>query len=60
MRTTDILKEVAQAHNCIANIPVSGDNVILMANAITALRSLAGELQKEIAEEDSGWKEPDG
>lgn len=50
MSYTDILREVVQAHNCIAGIPVSGDNAILMANALTVLRGLVSELQKE----DSG------
>lgn len=45
MNHRDILRKVAQAHNCIAGIPVSGDNVILMANALTVLRSLVDELQ---------------
>lgn len=53
MNHTNILRKVAQAHNCIAGIPVSGDNAILMANALTVLRSLVDELQKE----DSGTAE---
>lgn len=47
MNHTDILRKAVQAHNSIAGIPVSGDNTILMANALTALRSLVEELQKE-------------
>lgn len=47
MSKEDILKRVAQAHNCIVSIPVSGDSVLPMANAILLLRELAEELQNE-------------
>lgn len=59
MNHTDILVKIAQVHNSIAGIPVSGDNAILMAKALIVLRELVDELQKtdELQKEDSGAAE---
>lgn len=49
MDQTEVMKLAVQAHNCIVQIPVSGDSTILMANAITALRELVGALSQDAA-----------
>ena len=42
---TDILKELDQAFRLLSFIPVSGDNVEIMAEAKTRLRKINAQLQ---------------
>lgn len=51
MNQAEIMKLAAQAHNCIVQIPVSGDSTLLMATAINALRELVSGLRDGMAEE---------
>lgn len=51
MAQTEIMKLAAQAHNCIVQIRVSGDDTILMASAISALRELVAGLRDGAGEE---------
>lgn len=53
MTKTEILQCVANSHNCLADVMVSGDGAIMMGEALKTLRTLVRELQKDIAEEES-------
>ena len=50
--TKEILAEVAQSHNRLAEISVRGDDAIRMAEVLTRCRNLAQQLSK-LAEEDN-------
>lgn len=43
----EILKALANTHNALLQIPVCGDNAILMATALTNLRGLTQALSSE-------------
>lgn len=48
MTLFEILQRVAENHNRIAKVYVSGDNAILVGDTIRDLRALAQELQSQI------------
>lgn len=51
MTKLEIAQRVANNHNRLANILVSGDSAILMGETLKDLRLLVQELQKDISEE---------
>ena len=51
MTKTEIAQVVARSHNCLANIMVSGDNAIMMGEALKELRLLTNELYRDIESE---------
>lgn len=52
MTYLELIQRIADNHNRVAQILVSGDNAILVADTIRDLRSLVEQLQTEgIAEE---------
>ena len=51
MTKAEIAQAIARSHNYLANVTVSGDNVILMGEAMKELRLLTQELYKDIGDE---------
>lgn len=51
MTKLEIAQRVANNHNRLANVLVSGDSAILMGETLKDLRLLVQELQKDISEE---------
>ena len=51
MTKAEIAQAIARSHNYLANVTVSGDNVILMGESIKELLVLTLELYKDIVYE---------
>ena len=51
MTKREVLNEVVENHNRLATISVNGDNAIKMAETLISLRKVAGELQRDIEQE---------
>ena len=65
MTTLEILQRVAENHNRIAQVLVSGDNAVLIGDAIKDMRLLAQQLQADLeaeqaeAEQEAEQKTPE-
>ena len=53
MTTMELLQRVAENHNRIAQVIVSGDNAILVGDTLRDLRLIAQELQEQLKIEQS-------
>lgn len=53
MTKTEIAQVVANSHNCLTNIMVSGNNAILMGEVLKEMRLLIQELYMDIKQEDN-------
>lgn len=61
MTTLEILQRVAENHNRIAQVFVSGDNAILIGDVIRDLRLLVQQLQADLeAEQQTEAEKEDG
>jgi len=47
MTHTELIQRIAETHNRIASVKVSGDDTILIADTLRDLRALVSELQAE-------------
>lgn len=52
MTTFEIMQRIANNHNRIAQIYVSGDSAILLGDALRDMRLLVKELQEDLERED--------
>lgn len=52
MTTSELLQSIAGIHNTIAQIKVSGDDAILMAQALGATRTLVQHLHRTLQAEE--------
>ncbi len=53
MSKSEIVQTVANIHNTMAQIQVSGDSAIAMGGALIEMRQLVGQLQREIQDEEA-------
>lgn len=56
MNKQEITQYVANVHNRLTQIMVSGDSAIMMGDTLRELRYLVQELQKDINEEEASDK----
>lgn len=59
MTKLDILKHIADNHNRLMRITVSGDNAILMGETLVDMRLLAQEMQKDVEIDETDTKDVD-
>ncbi len=57
MSKSEIVQTVANIHNTMAQIQVSGDSAIAMGGALIEMRQLVGQLQREIQDEEAEMAE---
>ncbi len=60
MSKSEIVQTVANIHNTMAQIQVSGDSAIAMGGALIEMRQLVGQLQREIQDEEAETAEAEG
>ncbi len=57
MTKQDIVRHIANDHNLLAQIMVSGDSAIYMGEVLRDLRALVQQLQADLEEEDKAESE---
>ena len=53
MKTYDLMQRLAQIHNQLMNVSVSGENAILLGNTILNIRSLLQDIENEAKKEST-------
>lgn len=53
MTKIKIAQRIANAHNSLVNVMVSGDSAIIMGGVLVDLRKLVDELQRDIEEAEA-------
>jgi len=53
MKTYDLMQRLAQIHNQLMNVSVSGENAILLGNTILNIRSLLHDIENEAKKEST-------